>query len=300
MVSWRRMLAFAVMVLIAANPDRAAADALFSAGRYPEAALGYIALLRQAPTDPDLLDAAGRSLLALGAPQRAIPFFEREVALRPQQLEALRSLSEALLGAGRFDEAHRLLERLTAANSLDTVSWARLGTLLYRNGYYPGAIDAFDRALHAKAAFPGNTNAIEVLRAIALVETGSTAEAGAVLPGLLARPENTANLDLLLSSVRLLYETGRYQEALRQSDRALAAGPANAAVHLWRARLFHEEDRLPEAVVEAERARELAPSSPAPRSLLVRLYEHAGRGDDAEREAAWLRNNQAAADRNIP
>jgi hypothetical protein len=43
------MLATAMLFFLAADPSRAAADALYQAGRYREAALAYIELLRKAP-----------------------------------------------------------------------------------------------------------------------------------------------------------------------------------------------------------------------------------------------------------
>src|ERR1017187_4511111 len=290
------MLATAILFFLAADPSRGAADALYQAGRYKEAALAYIELLRKAPDDTDLLDGAGRCLVGLGAPDRAIPFFERELALRPPHLAAARSLSEALLETGRFEEAHKLLTRIIASDPSDISSWARLGTLLYRNGYYPAALAAFNHTLAPGSGLEAGAvrNGIEVLRAISLVETGSLDEAALALPALLARPDNSTNLDLLLSYVRLLYESGHYDEALKQSDRALGAGPANAAVHFWRARLFQQNDEIARAVAEAERSRELAPSSPAPRGLLVRLYQKAGRAEDASREASWLREHESA------
>jgi predicted Zn-dependent protease len=295
------MFASAVLFFLAADPSRAAVDALYQAGRYKEAALGYIELLHKAPDDTDLLDAAGRCLVGLGAPDRAIPFFEREMALQPQSLAAARSLSEALLETGQFEEAHKLLTRIVASDPSDTSSWARLGTLLYRNGYYQAALAAFDHTLSSRSGLEAGAarNGIEALRAISLVQTGSLGEAAKVLPALLARPENSANLDLLLSYVRLLYETGRNDEALKQSDRALGAGPASAAVHFWRARLFQQSNDITRAVAEAERSRELAPSSPAPRGLLVRLYQKAGRTEDASREAAWLREHESAHEQEL-
>jgi tetratricopeptide (TPR) repeat protein len=292
------MLACAVLVLLAADAGRASADAFFKAGRYKEAALAYIELLRKTPNDPDLLDAAGRSLVGLAAPEQAIPFFEREIELRPLSLSAAQSLSEALLETGRFEEAHKLLTRITARVPADNASWARLGTLLYRNGYYRGAIEAFNHALAPGTVFGAaeTRNRIEVLRAISLVEAGSSDEAAKALPRLLARPENSANLDLMLINVRLLYETGRYDEALKQSDRALAAAPTNSAIHFWRARLFQQKSEIAQAVSEAEQSRELAPSSPAPHGLLVRLYRKSGRGEEAAREAAWLREHETAGE----
>jgi tetratricopeptide (TPR) repeat protein len=298
------VLAVAILLLLsyAADSGRAGADALLQAGRYQESALAYIALLRNAPDDPDLLEGAGRSLIGLAAPERAIPFFEREIALRPLSHDGSRWLSEAFIAAGKFEAARQLLARMVVADPADGGTWSQLGLVSYRTGYYPAALNAFDHALTAgKGLETASTrNRVEVLRAISLVETGATADAASVVPGLLARPENTANLDLLLIYVRLLYETGSHAEALRQSDRALAVAPGNAAVHFWRARLFQENDEIARAVSEAERSRDLAPSSPAPRSLLVRLYRKSGRDEDAGREAGWLREHESADGRAQP
>jgi len=292
------MMAAAVLILWGLDSGRAIAKELFRAGDYRQAALKYIELLRTSPTDPDLLDAAGQSLLRMGAPGQAVTFFEHEVALQPLNRSAMGSLSEALLQAGRTDDARQLLSRLVSEDASDGNSWARLGLLSYRSGYYPAAIQAFDHALKAGARFEAETNRnqIEVLRAVSLVEAGSLAQAAISLPALLARPENAGNLDLLLSDVRRLYESGRPEEALKQSEKALAASPTNAAAHFWRARLFQQAGAMGLAVSEAERARELSPGSPAPRALLVRLYEKSGRSADATKEATWLREHESQSE----
>lgn len=276
--------------------SRADADALLLAGRYRDAALAYLSLLRISPDDPDLLDGAGRSMMGLAAPERAIPYFERETVLQPLRWEASQWLSEAYMAAGRFQDAQQLLTRMTTDDPSDGRLWSQLGILFYRTGYYAAAVEALDRALAVDKGLdaPAERNRGEVFRAIALVESGASAEAAKVVPALLARPENGGRLDLLLIDVRLLYETGDYAAAMRQSDRALAAAPQNAAVHFWRALLFQQSGETARAISEAEHARDLDAASPAPRGLLVRLYRRTGREDDAAREAAWLRMHESA------
>jgi tetratricopeptide (TPR) repeat protein len=178
------------------------------------------------------------------------------------------------------------------------MSWYGLGMLMSRNGYYSAAVEDLDRALALGLTGPDADalrNRAETSRAIALLEAGRTDEAAKAIAEALRRPENVSNLDLLLSAVRLNYEAGRYGDALKQADVAVAAGPRNAAVHFWRALIFQQQSHLPEATAEAERARELDPGSPAPRSLLVRLYQRSGRSDDAARETQWLHENEAKA-----
>ena len=128
---------------------RADADALLRAGRYRDAALAYISLLHNSPDDPDLLDGAGKSMMGLAAPQRAIPYFERETALQPLRWDAARRLSEAYRAAGRFQDAQQLLTRMTASDPSDGRLWAELGILSYKKGYYAAAVASLDRALAA-------------------------------------------------------------------------------------------------------------------------------------------------------
>ena len=295
--SWWIMIALFAFFLMATEPGRAEADALFNAGRYQQAAKSYLTLLSKSEGDAALLDSLGQSLLETGQPRAAISFFQREVALNPNDRNALRFLATALQEANLTDDAERLLTQLTVSDPADAESWYLLAQVRYRNGYYSAAIDDFDRALsvgldggrrHYKAR-------AEITRAISLLEAGRAAEAEKALPQLLLRPENAVNLDLLLAYARLLYEEGNYGEAMREAEIATAANPMNASAWFWRARILQAQGQIPGAVADAERSRDLAPDSPAPRSLLIRLYQKTGRTADAAREAIWLREREAQA-----
>jgi predicted Zn-dependent protease len=282
------------LLLLAADGTRHDADLLFESHRFEEASQAYLALLRADPTNVELLEATGNSILAAGGARQAIPFFQRVLALSTGNVEAARQLAGAFAGINEFGQAQHLLDQLTRSNPSDALSWFGLGMLMSRNGYYAAAIDDLDRAL-VLGLNGAEQNRAEASRAIALLEAGRTDEAAKAITDALSRPENSSNLDLRLSLVRLHYEAGRYDDAMKQADVALAAGPRNAAVHFWRALIFQQQSHLAEATAEAERARELDPGSPAPRSLLVRLYQRSGRSDDAARETQWLHENEARA-----
>jgi predicted Zn-dependent protease len=278
--------------LLAEVGTRADADALFQRGQYEEAGQIYLALLRDSPRDTGLLDAMGQTLRRVHQPRTAAAFFQREIALDPANRAAQRSLAATFEEGNAPEEAARVLAKLTSSDPADGESWYLSGMLSYQGGYYVAAIEQFDRALKTNGPYK---NSAEIRRAVSLVEAGRTGEASEVLPKLLARPENANNLDLLLAYARLLYEDGRYDEAMKQAELATTASPANAAAHFWRARIFLQRNQVAEAIDEAERARELGPDSPAPRSLLVRLYQKAGRTAEAGRESAWLREREAHA-----
>ena len=291
------MLLRLALVFLAVGDTRTDADALFRAGRYREAASAYVTLLRQSPDDTALMDAVGQTLRRMNQPGASIPFFQRELTLDPANRAAMRSLGAALQEANAFEEAERWLTRLTALDPKDSESWYRLGLVLYQNGYYNAAAEDLQRALALgqDGVMDQYRNHAEATRIISLLEAGRTAEARQALPELLAKPQNEANLDLRLAYARLLYEDGNYDGALKQTDLAVAANPANAAAHLWRARIFQRQNLIPQAIGEAEHSRDLSQDSPAPRSLLIRLYQKAGRAQDAAREAEWLRIRETQA-----
>jgi protein O-GlcNAc transferase len=291
------MFALFALFLMAASDTHADADALFQAGRYQEAAQSYAALLRRTPGDAGLLDALGQTLRKMRQPRAAIPFFQREVALDPANRVAARSLAAAFQDANSVEDARRLLVQLTSTDPEDAESWYLLGLLMYQNGYYSAAIEDLDQAL-ARGRGGGISqyrDRAESIRAISLLEAGRSGEAREALPRLLEKPGSAADLDLLLAYARVLYEDGRYADAMKQTDLAMAANPANASAHFWRARISRQQGLIAQAIGEAERSRDLAPDSPAPRSLLVRLYQKSGRAAEAAREADWLRLHEAQA-----
>jgi tetratricopeptide (TPR) repeat protein len=289
-----RVLSSLLLALIPGDASGTLADAdrLFQTGRYEQAADAYFALLRQSPRDPKLLDSMGHTVWKMGRPDAAARFFSEEVAVSPANREAQRSLGAVLQEANMFEQGRALLETLTRSEPGVAMNWYRLGLLWYQNGYYPAAIQALDRAL--ELTIPEKNNA-ELVRAMCLLQGGRAAEAAREIPRLLAMPENARNLDLLLSHVQLLVEQGNYKDALNRDTEALQVDRTNANAHFWRARILLQENQLAEAVKEAEQARDLSPNSPSPRNLLVRLYRKAGRAEDADREAAWLRRAEAAA-----
>ncbi len=293
------MLADLFLLFMAlAGVTTASANALFEAGRYRDAAFAYLELLRNAPRDSELLHKEGLCFLRLGAPKQAAPFFQREVEVSPMNVEAMRLLAETAEATGMFAEAHDALEKLTELAPADPDNFVHLGRLLYRNGYYSGAAAVFGKVLarNSESLAPAVKNECEVLRAIALEQGGNPAAAGRLIPALLNRPQNKANLDLLLAHVHVLYEQGEYENALGQVDATLQIRDANATAHFWKARVLQQMARYDAATIEAERSVALEPGSPAPHNLLVRLYSRTGRAKDAAREAEWLRTHENAAE----
>jgi tetratricopeptide (TPR) repeat protein len=114
----------AAMVLSPWRQEQAAM--LAGEGRHKEAIALLQRRLSEAPHDPDLLAALGRSYAALGEIPRAIDAFDAYFAVRPDDLDAREREAELLLQNGSID---RYLDALTHVVSVQP-SPARIARLV--------------------------------------------------------------------------------------------------------------------------------------------------------------------------
>jgi tetratricopeptide (TPR) repeat protein len=193
----------------------------------------------------------------------AVPDLDRAITLRPQQPQAYVNLAEVHLQRGRLKEAllqldkaialapsaplyrtrarlhekrdayeaalpdlEKAIQKAQAVNNLAEVGGDQLqrGRLLMRLGRYPGALDAFDKALIAAP----NLLVAHQLRGETLLELGRLAEAVAALDRYLMKgpPSALASRARGLSRAKL----GNYAGAIEDYSRALEIGRAEGEV----------------------------------------------------------------------
>jgi predicted Zn-dependent protease len=104
------------------------------------------------------------------------------------------------------------------------------------------------------------------------------------------QPEARENVDLQLSFVELLYETGRAGEALKRVDEVIARVPNTPIAQFWRAKVLLELNRTGEAGSAAEESIRLLPELPEAHNLLLKIYQKQGRTKEAAQQAEWLRD----------
>jgi len=80
-------------------------DTYFERKSYLSAAATYERAAQQMPNDPQVHLKVGKSYLALSQPGRAIPAFERALAIAPYNVDLNLQLANALRAARKFDEA---------------------------------------------------------------------------------------------------------------------------------------------------------------------------------------------------
>jgi tetratricopeptide (TPR) repeat protein len=266
-------------------------EELFRAGRFAEAAAAYRSLLADDPGSVDALSGLGRSLLNSSHAADALPYLGRAVQLRPQDVRLKISLANALLAVGNVPAAIGLLEPLVTSDTTDAEAPLLLGEAMYRGGYYQRSLQLLEQGL---ALQPDNSGAKRML-AVSLAKVGRNEEAAAACERILKDRTKPADLDVLLTYVELLAESGRFAEAMPHADRAVQEQPANPIAHFWKARLLLQTGRMEAAAGEAEKSVALAPNLPFARNLLVQIYRKLGRIAEAKTQAEWLRQYSESA-----
>jgi tetratricopeptide (TPR) repeat protein len=102
------------MIMLSPRGEEHAAM-LASEGRHKEAIAILQRQMAEAPQDPDLMAALGRSYAALGDTERAIYLFDGYLAVRPGDLAARKRQAELLLQMGWVDRYLDALARVVAA-----------------------------------------------------------------------------------------------------------------------------------------------------------------------------------------
>ena len=277
MVSW-----FGLLLLFAqASPDDGAR--LHKTGQLADEASAYQAAVKANPDSADAWAGLGRTLLLLRRPGDAVLCLNKALSLAPGDTGIRSSLARSYLDAGDAGAAIALLEPLGGTGPRDPDVARLLGEAMYRSGYYARALQLLERV--ADRPDPR----VAGMRAVSLAKTGRIAEAEAACKRLLDQPAPQLDLDVVLTYVEILDNTGRATQAVAYADSAIKDQPGNPIAHLWKARLLWHLGQTADAALEAEQSVSLSPELPFARNLLLQIYRKQGRVEEARRQADWLR-----------
>ena len=204
----------------------------------------------------------------------------------------------------QFDAAQRLLSEIAAKEpghgetqpengasheAADAQSQFLDGQVRFQSGQYGAALKDFEQALRLSPKAEWTAKA-QIFRAISLEKLGRTAEAEAAMHALSQQPEARENVELQLSFVELLYETGRPEETLKKVDELIAKVPNTPMAQFWRAKVLLQLHRTGEAASAAEESIRLRPELPEAHNLVLKIYQMQGRTKEAAQQAEWLRD----------
>ena len=204
------------------------------AGNVAAADRAFTRALRQSPSHPSALAAAGYAALARDDASRALSRFDESIAAAPRFAPALAGRGEALLRLNRSADALESFEAALAADAtlplgtrVETLRFRVLEDTLARARRHAAAGE-WDLARSAyEAALKASPDSAVLFRELAAVErrTGHTAEADAHLEKAIALDPGDRASRVLLAQTR--EESGDYDGAIASYEAALAIEPSS-------------------------------------------------------------------------
>ncbi|MFT3690444.1 tetratricopeptide repeat protein [Paenirhodobacter sp.] len=233
---------------------------------------------------PDLGDAAllvGSVMEGQGQYDLAIKTFAGIAPDSPVYPATQLGMSEAMVAAGRTDEAVDVLQKLTRSHPELRAVWVALGDSLRRQERWKDSAEAYDKAV-ALIGTPGPGDwFIYFARGIAESRSDQWPKAEADFrEALKLSPDQPSVLNYLGYSY--VERKENLDEALSMIERAVAARPEDGAIVDSLGWALFRLGRYPEAVAQMEKAVELDPGEPLLNDHLGDVYWAVGRKREAE------------------
>jgi tetratricopeptide (TPR) repeat protein len=177
------------------------------------------------------LELLGSAALLGGSHDRALGAFERALAMRPNDPDAMLNKAQALCAVGRLTDAESIVDRALALRADSAVALGLKGACALGRGDHRGAVAYLARTLELDPRNPTNRwNYARALRAV-----GNAAEAKKQFRILLEKKPHRS--DVRLDFARALEQDGNVAEALSEVDLVLAREPENRDAKALRDRL---------------------------------------------------------------
>jgi tetratricopeptide (TPR) repeat protein len=247
---------------------------LHQAGRFDQAATLYQRILAARPDDFDALQLLGALRCDQGDAAAATRLLERALAQRDDPGVRL-NLGRAWRALGRLDAAEQQFRRAAAAVPALPQAHLFLGNLCRETGRLAEAIDSFRRAIAVEPRYAdAHWNLGNALR-----QAGQNDAALASYRNAAALRPNHVEARILLGQT--LQALGRLDEALASYDAALGLAPGHGPTELLRADSLAAAGRLDEAIDGYRRALAAGFGTAAVQCNLGVALKRQGRPDEA-------------------
>ena len=217
----------------------------------------------------------GGALLEAGYPEQALPYFEENLRIAPDNPMALFAVGRIHFEAKRLPQARDVLKRAVALNPLLTEAWNELGGVEAESGNPAEALRCYQKALELA---PG-LGYVLVNAAQMLEKLGRPAEAEQFYRK--ALEVNQHNPDAANALGLLLAQQGRNQEARTLFETAIAAQRDNASAINNLAVLFINLGQTDDAIAALQYGIRVAPQEELLYLNLARIWMQKGQRDKA-------------------
>ncbi|HKW97440.1 MAG TPA: tetratricopeptide repeat protein [Bryobacteraceae bacterium] len=281
--------------------------------QYAPAVQAYTRAHRLDPKNYDWLYLRGAAELADGQFQAARKSLESALEIRPNDLAAQVRLAQSLAGMGAWDEAGAVARRILAQHARSAQAWYGLGRAQQASGDHVGAAESYAKACELFPQYGAAHFALaqELRRAgksaqaqehLALYQKYVTAEPPLDDPLFERIHELNHGVQAHIQRGAELEKAGRFEDAVREHEAALAVDPNNVQVRVNLISLYARTGDKARAKEQFETAIRLNPGrSDAWYNYGVLLYGERQVAEAAEafRHAIAINPNYAEAHNNL-
>jgi tetratricopeptide (TPR) repeat protein len=218
--------------------------------------------------------------MALTNPSRAIEWYRRAVAARPDYADAYQALGHAYSRQDQFIEAAEAYEKAVALDPTFVASFNNLGNAYEASGQPGLARLAYD---HAIALDPNFAPAYLNL-GYAQASLGDPAAARAAFEKARDLDPEAFDAPAYLTLGRIQFESGDLAAAEKSLNRTINLAPAQAAGYIGMSQIYITEKKFDEALAVLEQGIKAQPSSGEAHAAIGAVYEEQGRTDQALKE----------------
>ncbi len=248
-------------------------DAYVAEGKDAEAALAYRRAAEADHTSADALLKLADTYGRLNEPARLLRELVRAADLLPNDVEVQLKAGNALLLAGRFEEARSRADRVIAAKPDDIRGLLLLGNARAGMKDADGAMQEIEEAM---ALDPADSRPYALAATVQLAQGDTRGAEEAFRKALALNPNDVA---ARLTYGTYCWLTGRVEEAEQHFRQAHAQQPESVATNRALAMVYASTDRLAEAEPFLKKLAEVA--GPRPKLALADYYVTVGRPADA-------------------
>ncbi len=229
-------------------------------GRYEEAIECYDRALKIDPKDAAAWNNKGLALRKLGRYDEAIKCCDRALEIDPKFVLAWNNKGVALDDLGRCEEAIKCYDKALEIDPKYAYAWKNKGFALFNMGRYDEAIKCYDKAIEIK---PKYANAWKN-KGIGLIKLGKREEGEECLKKALelyntnlAEKEDRFSL---YGKADVLRELGRYDEAIKNIEKALRLSPNDIDLLYMKGKILLESGKSKEASTVLEEVLSRSPN----------------------------------------
>lgn len=265
--------------------------AALEGGRHGDAEASFRKALALEPDNPNALRRLGVAVYLRGEFEEARSLLDLAIGLAPDDADAYNNLAAILMDQGEITEAEVHFRRALELSPSDSDINFNLGLILLQRGNFVEARQCFAAVV---AERPDDADAHHNLGMAWRQETGREAAATAIAAFRRAVEIDGDDCDSLLELSVLLREEGDLVGALEASDRVLQTENDTGRAHHNHGAILYERGRYEDAARSFQRALAAEPPALAAHDALGRT--HAAMGDTNAAVRAFRRGLEAAPD----